>query len=92
VLTFDGCQPCRVECPAHGGAEAADFGQDKLVSDTRSRLNTVFMTLMFLGGGAGAALATFASAHAGWTGVSALGAVMAVMALAIRIIGLGKRT
>jgi predicted MFS family arabinose efflux permease len=84
------------------GVIVLDFGiQSALISnqhtvyaldpDARSRLNTVFMTLMFLGGAAGAALATFAWAHAGWTGVSALGAVLAVMALAIRTVGLGKR-
>ncbi|MBT9369854.1 MFS transporter [Rhizobium sp. CSW-27] len=52
--------------------------------DARSRLNTIFMTAMFLGGAAGAALATFVWSQAGWTGVSLLGALLALLALGIR--------
>lgn len=79
------------------GVIVLDFGvQSTLVSnqhivyaldpEARSRLNTIFMTAMFLGGAAGAALATFAWGHAGWTGVSLLGASLAVVALVIRLL------
>ena len=55
-----------------------------LDSNARSRLNTIFMTAMFLGGAAGAALATAAWAYEGWEGVCVLGGVLGVIALAIR--------
>ncbi|MDI7861935.1 MFS transporter [Rhizobiaceae bacterium n13] len=78
------------------GVILLDFGiQSALVSnqhivyaldpDARSRLNTVFMTAMFLGGAGGAALATAAWSHAGWLGVSGLGALLAMIALAVRL-------
>lgn len=80
------------------GVVILDFGiQSALISnqhivyaldaDARSRLNTIFMTAMFLGGAAGAALATAAWGYAGWLGVSALGSLLAVLALAIRVAG-----
>lgn len=79
------------------GVIVLDFGvQSTLVSnqhivyaldpEARSRLNTIFMTAMFLGGAAGAALATFAWGHAGWAGVSLLGALLALLALVIRLL------
>lgn len=79
------------------GVIILDFGvQSTLVSnqhivyaldpEARSRLNTIFMTAMFLGGSAGAALATIAWAEAGWGGVSLLGAALALIASAIRLI------
>ncbi len=79
------------------GVIVLDFGvQSTLVSnqhivyalepEARSRLNTIFMTSMFLGGAAGAALATFAWEQAGWSGVSVLGALLALVALAIRLL------
>jgi len=78
------------------GVIVLDFGvQSALVSnqhivyaldpEARSRLNTIFMTAMFLGGAAGAALATAAWAYAGWNGVSILGAILAVVAVTIQI-------
>jgi len=72
-----------------------DFGiQSALISnqhivyaldqEARSRLNTIFMTSMFLGGAAGAGMATAAWSYGGWTGVSMLGAALALLALVIR--------
>jgi predicted MFS family arabinose efflux permease len=80
------------------GVVILDFGiQSALVSnqhivyaldaDARSRLNTIFMTAMFLGGAVGAALATAAWSYAGWFGVSALGALLALLALVVRAAG-----
>jgi len=77
------------------GVIILDFGiQSALVSNqhivyaldqnARSRLNTVFMTAMFLGGAAGAAFASIAWTRAGWTGVCVLGGALAVIALIIR--------
>jgi predicted MFS family arabinose efflux permease len=77
------------------GVIILDFGiQSALVSnqhivyaldqDARSRLNTIFMTAMFLGGAAGAALATAAWNYDGWFGVTVLGGILGLVALAIR--------
>ena len=77
------------------GVVVLDFGiQSALVSNqhivyaldpqARSRLNTVFMAAMFLGGAAGAALSTQAWSLAGWVGVSVLGGFFAVVALIVR--------
>ncbi|KQV42715.1 MULTISPECIES: MFS transporter [unclassified Rhizobium] len=79
------------------GVIVLDFGiQGALVSnqhivyaldpEARSRLNTIFMTAMFLGGAAGAALATQAWSLAGWFGVSVLGGFLAVVALIVRFL------
>jgi predicted MFS family arabinose efflux permease len=78
------------------GVILLDFGiQSALVSNqhiiyalepaARSRLNTLFMTGMFLGGSAGSALATYAWSHAGWSGVSMLGAALTVAAIGLSI-------
>ena len=79
------------------GVIVLDFGiQSALVSnqhivyaldpEARSRLNTIFMTAMFLGGAAGAALASTVWSYEGWVGVSVLGGVLGLVALAIRVI------
>lgn len=48
--------------------------------DARSRINTVFMGTMFLGGAAGSAAATLIWTWGGWTGVSLLGFSVAALA------------
>jgi predicted MFS family arabinose efflux permease len=78
------------------GVIVLDFGiQSALVSnqhiiyaldpEARSRLNTIFMTGMFLGGAAGSAIATFAWGYGAWPAVSVVGAMLAVVALGVRV-------
>ncbi|MDQ0390892.1 MFS transporter [Labrys monachus] len=83
------------------GVIVLDFGiQSALVSnqhiiyaldpDARSRLNTIFMTGMFLGGAAGSAVATTAWDLGAWPAVCGVGIVLALVALAVK--GLGRRS
>ncbi|MDO1585295.1 MFS transporter [Rhizobium oryzicola] len=80
------------------GVIVLDFGiQSALVSnqhivyaldpEARSRLNTIFMTAMFLGGAFGSAAATFAWLHGGWSFVSVLGLVLAGVGVVIKLWG-----
>jgi predicted MFS family arabinose efflux permease len=55
----------------------------------RSRLNTVFMATMLLGGALGAGIGGLAFAHFGWTGTCAFGAAAATAAL---LLGAGGRS
>lgn len=57
-----------------------------LKPEARSRLNTVFMGSMFLGGAAGAAAATQVWDLNGWIGVSFLGSVLAILACAVQLL------
>jgi predicted MFS family arabinose efflux permease len=54
--------------------------------EARGRLNTIFMTGMFLGGSCGSAGATLAWAEGGWGAVSAFGAAMAMVAAGVQIV------
>jgi predicted MFS family arabinose efflux permease len=77
------------------GVIVLDFGiQSAMISnqhiiyaldgEARSRINTVYMTGMFLGGSAGSALATAAWQYAGWHGVSFLGGLFTIVALGVK--------
>jgi hypothetical protein len=59
--------------------------------EARARLNTIFMGAMFLGGAGGSAAATAAWGAGGWVGVSALGSLLAAVAVAIQAYSLSKR-
>lgn len=55
-----------------------------LKPEARSRLNTVFMGAMFLGGAGGSAAATLVWDLQGWAGVSVLGCMLAILACAVQ--------
>ncbi len=57
-----------------------------LDASARSRLNTVFMTTMFMGGSLGAAIGSQAFARIGWAGVCVLGALCSALALAVELL------
>lgn len=56
-----------------------------LDAEARSRLNTVFMGSMLMGGASGAGAAGMAYAHLGWTGVCIFGGIAASMAFALSL-------
>ncbi|WP_420962913.1 MFS transporter [Brucella sp. IR073] len=70
------------------GIQSAQVSSQHIIyaldGEARSRLNTVFMTGMFLGGSAGSALATVAWGYGGWHGVSILGGLFAIIALGVK--------
>ncbi|SHM15514.1 MFS transporter [Rhodanobacter sp. OK091] len=79
------------------GVIVLDFGvQIALVSNQhliygihpefKSRLNTLFMTTMFVGGALGSFAASWAWRQYGWTGVSVLGGVLPIGALAMSLL------
>jgi predicted MFS family arabinose efflux permease len=51
-----------------------------LVEGARSRVNTIYMIVFFLGGATGSALSTIAWAHWQWNGVCALGLTLLALA------------
>ncbi|SOC36787.1 predicted MFS family arabinose efflux permease [Rhizobium subbaraonis] len=60
--------------------------------EARSRLNTIFMTGMFLGGAFGSAAATAAWGYGAWAAVSALGVVFALVAIGIKFVAHHRST
>lgn len=64
--------------------QARIYGLD---ASARSRLNTVFMTIMFLGGALGTAASAQAFAVFGWVGVCVMGGGCAAAALAVELLG-----
>lgn len=79
------------------GVIVLDFGvQISLVSNQhviyglhpeyKSRLNTLFMTTMFVGGAIGSLLASVAWGHGGWFAVCVLGGVLPVGALLLSLV------
>ncbi len=60
--------------------------------EARSRLNTVFMTIMFLGGALGSAAATVAWQLGGWGAVSILGVTLGLAASALQGLALRRKT
>jgi predicted MFS family arabinose efflux permease len=60
--------------------------------EARSRLNTVFMTAMFLGGSLGSLGASWAYAHLSWLGVCGYGAALAAAGLLLQLPTLASRT
>jgi predicted MFS family arabinose efflux permease len=58
--------------------------------EARSRLNTIFMGSMFLGGAGGAAASTAAWNAGGWAFVSILGVVLAALAAALQLLARRK--
>ena len=78
TIAFDlGVQACLIshQTIVYGLAPAA-----------RSRLNAVLVSSMFLGMSVGAALASQVLARFGWSGVMALGALAATLALVVRLV------
>lgn len=57
----------------------------------RSRLNTIFVGFMFLGGAGGSAGATLAWNAAGWQGVCLLGGTLALAAVALQLAARSRR-
>jgi MFS family permease len=56
-----------------------------LVPQARNRINTIYMTGMFLAGAAGSAAAGIAWIDLGWRGVSGLGIAVALSGLAVHL-------
>ncbi|MEU9759249.1 hypothetical protein [Streptomyces sp. NPDC047985] len=54
--------------------------------EARNRINAGFMTLFFLGGALGAALASMVWSRAGWSGVCLLGGLLAAGSLVLWVL------
>ncbi|MET4641267.1 MFS transporter [Streptomyces sp. NPDC006539] len=65
------------------GLNSSQYVIYALRPEARNRINSGFMTVFFLGGAAGAALASVVWSHAGWTGVCVLGGSLAVGSLVL---------
>ncbi len=84
------------------GVIVLDFGvQSALISnqhivyalrpEARSRINTIFMGAMFIGGSVGSAAATWAWSYGGWTAVAIFGAGFASVGLLTQFFAPSKR-
>ncbi|MER5497649.1 MFS transporter [Streptomyces sp. NPDC002561] len=54
--------------------------------EARSRINSAYMTLFFMGGAVGAALASVVWSRAGWSGISLLGGALAAGSLVLWVL------
>ncbi len=57
-----------------------------LEPEARRRINTIFVTAIFLGGAMGSAAASVAWAYSGWPAVCAFGLGVAGLAFAIHVV------
>lgn len=57
-----------------------------LAPEARSRVNAILVASLFIGMAVGAAIASQAFAHLGWTGVTVAGALAATAALVVRVL------
>ncbi len=76
-----------LDCGIHGALVSNQHVIYALRPEARNRLNTIFMTGMFLGGSVGSAAAMAVWAWGGWNAVSDLGAGLALGVLAFRVFG-----
>ncbi|MGH7867487.1 MAG: hypothetical protein ACREP9_07615, partial [Candidatus Dormibacteraceae bacterium] len=58
----------------------------RLKPEARSRLNSAYMTLCFVGGTLGSALSTIAYANYGWIGACTLGAIIGIVILVVWLV------
>ncbi|MET8537684.1 MFS transporter [Streptomyces sp. NPDC005065] len=65
------------------GLNSSQYVIYALRPEARNRINSGFMTLFFLGGAAGAALASVVWSRAGWTGICVLGGSLAASSLVL---------
>ncbi|MGC3988997.1 MAG: MFS transporter [Chthoniobacteraceae bacterium] len=61
-----------------------------LVAAARSRLNTIYMVMRFIGGAAGLLLGALAWVQAGWNGVCVLSLALLALALVIHLFGTAR--
>jgi predicted MFS family arabinose efflux permease len=77
------------------GSQAAHVSNQTRVyslnPEARNRLNTIYMVPYFIGGALGSALGTLGWELAGWNGVSAVGCIMGIAALAVFVVN-GRRS
>jgi predicted MFS family arabinose efflux permease len=58
-----------------------------LVPDARSRINTLYMVMRFMGGASGSYLGAIAWTHAGWPGVCVVSIAMLGIAALVHLLG-----
>ena len=62
-----------------------------LAANSRSRLNALYMTSIFIGGAFGSAIASSVYEHGGWLGVMLVGSAFPLVAL-LRFLSASRRT